>query len=393
MNKFLSLFAKKQKIVAGISSGTSVDAVDVALVRIKGSGVNTKIKVIDFESYTVNIKLKNFILKCSSKRKSNVEEICKLNFILGSLFASSIKKIISKNKLKAEDIDLIGSHGQTIYHSPLNEKLFGYNSKSTLQVGEPSVIANQTGITTIGDFRTADLSAGGEGAPLVPYLDYILFRHKIMNRAFVNIGGISNLTYLKKSCKQNEVIAYDTGPGNMMIDYLTKNFFNRKFDDKGKLASSGNVNEDLFNYICSRDEFYKRMPPKSTGREYYGEKFVRQILKKFNKLSPKDIIATFTKFTAFTIHFGLRNSNYNYCIDELIVSGGGTKNFTLMKFLKEYFHHCEVNVIKESGINPDNKEAVLFAVLANELLSGNRANMTSVTGSNKNVFLGKICIV
>ncbi|MDQ3019335.1 MAG: anhydro-N-acetylmuramic acid kinase [Bacteroidota bacterium] len=390
MNKFISLFAKNQKIVAGILSGTSVDAVDVALVRISGCGVNTRVSVIDFESYPISTKLKKFILKCSSKKKSNVEEICKLNFILGSLFASSIKKIVKKNNLKAGDIDLIGSHGQTIYHSPMNEKLFGFNSKSTLQVGEPSVIANQTGITVIGDFRKADLSAGGEGAPLVPYLDYILFRHKTLNRAYVNIGGISNVTYLKKSCKQEDVIAFDSGPGNMIIDYIMKKFLNRKFDDKGKIAASGKVNEDLFKYICSKDKFYKRAPPKSTGREYYGEKFVEEILKKFNNLNSNDIIATFTKYTAFTIRFVLKNCNYK--VDELIVSGGGAKNLALMKFIKEYFKNVRVSVIKRSGINPDNKEAVLFAVLANELVSGNRANMTSVTGSNKNVFLGKICV-
>lgn len=390
MNKFLSLFAKNRKIVAGISSGTSVDAVDIALIRIQGSGVNTRIELIDFETYPFKTVLKNFILKCSSKDKSNVEDICKLNFILGGLFASSIKKIILKNKLKAEDIDLIGSHGQTIYHSPLNEKLFGFNSKSTFQVGEPSVIANQTGITTIGDFRTADLSIGGEGAPLVPYLDYILFRHKTKSRAFVNIGGIANITYLRKSCKQNEVIAFDTGPGNMMIDYLMKKFYGKKFDDKGRVAAKGKVNDDLFKFLCTKDKFYKKAPPKSTGREYYGEKFIGEVLTKFSKLNPEDIIATFTKFTAFTIHYALRMHNYN--TDELIVSGGGAKNLTLMKFLREYFKDSEVSVIKEKGINPDNKEAVLFAVLANELVSGNKANMTLVTGSNKNVFLGKICI-
>ncbi len=164
---------------------------------------------------------------------------------------------------------MIGSHGQTIYHFPVKEKLFGFNSKSTLQVGDPSVIANQTGIITIGDFRTADVAVNGDGAPLAPYLDYILFNSKISNRVLLNIGGISNATYLKKLCKQNEVVAFDTGPGNMIIDFLMGKFFSKKFDKDGKNASAGKVNDELFKYICSKDKYYKRKPPKSTGREYY----------------------------------------------------------------------------------------------------------------------------
>lgn len=390
MNKFLSLLKKNEKTVAGVLSGTSVDGVDVVLVKIRGSGMNTKLNVIDFESYPINKKLKDFILKCSSVKESNAEEICKLNFLLGGLFASSVKKIISKNNFKSNEIDLIGSHGQTIYHSPLNEKLFGFNSKSTLQVGELSVIANQTGITTIGDFRTADISAGGEGAPLVPYLDYIMFSDKKKSRAFVNIGGISNVTYLRKSCSQNQVIAFDTGPGNIILDYLMKKFYGKKYDTNGKVAAAGKVNEKLFENICSSDKFYKKKPPKSTGREYYNNYFADNILKKFKRLNHKDILATFTKFTAFTIYFGLRK--FNFKIDELIVSGGGAKNFTLMNYLKEYFKDAEVKEINENGINYDNKEAVLFAVLANEIACGNKANMTAVTGSKKNVYLGKICL-
>ena len=388
MNTFLSLLNKKDRTIIGVLSGTSVDAVDVVLVSIKGNGLNTKIKVIDFESYRINPELKKFILKCSSVQSSNVEDICKLNFMIGNLFADSIKKLIFRNKLLTKDIDLIGTHGQTIYHFPFNQKLFSYNSKSTLQVGDPSVIANLTGITTVGDFRNADVSVKGDGAPLVPYLDYILFRHKTKNRAFINIGGISNITYLKKSCKQNEVIAFDTGPGNMLMDYLTKKYFNKKYDKGGNIALKGEVNENLFRQICANDKFYKRKPPKSTGREYYSESFTESILDKFRKLDPKDVLATFTKFTAYTIFHNLRN----YDTDELIISGGGAKNNALLNFIKEYFKKSAVNVIDESGINPDNKEAVLFAVLANELVSGNKTNLPSVTGSSKNVFLGKICI-
>lgn len=389
MKSYASVFKKNSKNVIGVLSGTSIDAVDVVFVNIRGAGISSKIKVLNFESFPINNSLKKFILKCSSKNESNVEDICQLNFIIGSLFAESINKFIRRNKILKKNIDLIGSHGQTIYHNPVNIKKFGFNTKSTLQIGDPSVIANQTGILTIGDFRTADVSAGGEGAPLVSYLDYILFRNPQKNRILINLGGISNVTYLKKSCSQNEVIAFDTGPGNMMVDFLAGKFFEKKYDKNGWFALKGKVNKKLFKYICSKDKFFKRPYPKSTGREHYNKTFIESILKEFKNLNPYDVIATFTKFTAYTIYYNINK----FKIDELILSGGGTKNISLMNFLYEYFEESKVNIIDKNGITPDNKEAVLFAVLANELVSANKANITSVSGSSRNVFLGKICPV
>lgn len=389
MKKFLSLLSKKSRLVIGVLSGTSVDAVDTVLVRITGNGSDTILNVIDFESFPIRKGLKKFILKCSVNQSSSVEDICRLNVVLGFLFAESVKKIVFRNKLSTKDIDLIGSHGQTIYHYPFNQKLLSYNSKSSLQIGDPSVIANQTGIITVGDFRTADISVNGDGAPLVPYLDYVLFNHNSKSRIFVNIGGISNITYLKQSCTQNDVIAFDTGPGNMLMDYLMKKFYDKKYDKSGITASKGQVSKELFKHISLKDKFYKKSPPKSTGREYYSGEFTENILKYFKKLKPEDIVATFTKYTAYTIFY---NSRKFVNTDELIISGGGAKNHTLVKFIKEYFKDTEVNVMNENGINQDNKEAVLFAVLANEIVSGNKTNIPSVTGSDKNVFLGKICL-
>jgi anhydro-N-acetylmuramic acid kinase len=388
MKKFHSLLNKKNRTVIGVLSGTSVDAVDVVLVKIKGNGFNSKIRIIDFDSFSTGDEIKKFILRCSTPGRSNVEDICRLNFIVGYLFSKSVNKLIFRNKLLPKDIDLIGSHGQTIYHIPFNKKLFSFDTKSTLQVGDPSVIANQTGIITVGDFRVADVAVKGDGAPLVPYLDYLLFRHKTRNRVFVNIGGISNITYLKKSCNQKDVIAFDTGPGNIIIDLLSKRYFNRKFDTDGRFASKGKVNEDLLAYVCRKDKFYKKKPPKSTGREHYSEDFIVSILNKFISLKPEDVMATFTRFTAFSLYHNLKN----YDIDEIILSGGGANNPSLVKDIREYFIDKRVEIMNEDGINPDNKEAVLFAVLANELISGNKANLPSVTGSIKNVFLGKICL-
>jgi len=388
MKKFLSLYRKKSRIVIGILSGTSVDAVDLVLVKINGSGKSTSVKVIDSESYMINKKLKDFILKVSSNKEIKTEVICSLNFMLGNLFAESVNKFIIRNKLSSENIDLIGSHGQTIYHIPKNKKFFGFDTKSTMQIGDPSVICVKTGITTVGDFRVADVAAGGDGAPLVPYLDYILFSDNKKNRAFINIGGIANATYLKKSGVQNETIAFDTGPGNMLIDALTMKFFNKKYDKDGLISSKGKVDFKLFKFLSSHDKFYKKKFPKSTGREYYGEDFVNAILNFSKKIKPEDVIRTVTDFTAFTIYFNLRK----FELDEIIISGGGARNISLMHYLKNYFGNIGVKEINEKGINADNKEAVLFAVLANELISGNKTNMTSVTGSSKNVYLGKICI-
>lgn len=388
MDKFANLIKKNQRNVIGVLSGTSVDAVDVVLIRIKGKGASSRIKVIDFKSYPINIKLKTHILKVSTGNFVKLEDICRLNFIIGNLFAETVNKFMLRNKISHKNTDLIGSHGQTIFHAPENIKMFGFDSKSTFQIGDPSVIANKTGITTIGDFRVADIAAGGDGAPLVPYLDYILFKDNIKSRAFLNIGGISNVTFLRKMCKQNEVIAFDTGPGNMILDSLMLKLFNKKFDKGGSISDRGNVNEKLFEFLSRFDNFYLKKFPKSTGREYYDEGFVNAILNFDRKIAFKDIIATVTKFTAYTIFYNLKG----FEIDELVVSGGGSKNKSLMRYLSEYSVGVNVKTIFENGITSENKEAVLFAVLANEIVNGNKTNMPSVTGSDKNVYLGKICI-
>lgn len=388
MDKFLTLVNKTKRTVVGILSGTSVDGVDVIIVNISGKGHKVKISIIDFKTFPIGIGLKKFILKCSFDKSGNTGDICRLNFMIGNLFAESVLKILKKNKLLTKDIDLIGSHGQTIYHYPINQKLFSLNAKSTLQIGDISVISNKTGITTVGDFRTGDVAVNGDGAPLVPYLDYILFRDKRKNRVLINIGGITNLTILKSSCSQNEVTAFDCGPGNMLLDYLSQKFFNKKFDRNGSIAAKGKVNDELLKMIIANDMFSKKTPPKSTGREYYSETFINNILSKFKKADPSDILKTFTKYTAYSIFCNLKE----FKADEIIVSGGGAKNSLLMSFIKQYFNGTDVRQVNDNGINCDNKEALLFAVLANELLNGIKTNMPSVTGSDRNTFLGKLSI-
>lgn len=395
MKKVIDLINKEQKLIIGVLSGTSVDAVDVVLTEMQGSGTNTKLSVLNFDSFPIPPEIKDYVLKSSNKDTGTVEDVCKLNFLIGNLFADSVNNFLSKHGLNNSDIDLIGSHGQTLYHIPGNEELYGYKTRSTLQVGDPSVIANKTGIITVGDFRTADMALGGEGAPLVPYLDYVLFRSSDRNRLLINIGGISNVTYLSKGGELNNVTAFDTGPGNMAIDRLMKEFYDKPYDENGSIAASGNIQQKLLDNILRFDNYYNRKPPKSTGREFYGEGFVEYILSVASGVSDEDVIRTVTDYTAYTIHYNVSNfiDGSPKEINEILVSGGGANNDFLMGLLKEYFSGADVKPLDEGGINTDNKEAVLFAVLANEAIHGNPANVPSVSGAERSVVLGKICLV
>lgn len=256
------------------------------------------------------------------------------------------------------------------------------------------VIAKLTGIVTIGDFRTGDVALGGEGAPLVPYFDYLLFHSKNKNRALLNIGGISNITVLNKNFDATKVLAFDTGPGNMMIDIVAKKFFTKEYDKNGMLASSGKIDEKLFDALIKKDNFIEKKIPKSTGREYYGKEFLSPLFKKFIRVSKEDWIATVSTFTTYGVF-----RNYEKFvkgeteIEELFVSGGGSHNKFLMRSLQKYFgKNVEVKNVENLGISSDAKEAICFAVLVNETLSGNPSNIPRVTGASKPTILGKICL-
>jgi anhydro-N-acetylmuramic acid kinase len=391
----LSLLSKKKtKNVIGLMSGTSIDGVDAVLTQITGNAVNTKIKQLGFITYPFPKKMKKLILRNAELNGGNVTDICKLNFLIARVYVNAIKELCQEIKLPLKIIDLIGSHGQTIHHLPRKENFCGYDSSSTLQIGDPSVIAKLTGILTIGDFRVGDVALGGEGAPLVPYFDYIIFHSSKINRALLNFGGISNITILNKKGKVEDVIAFDTGPGNMLIDYLSKIFFKIDYDKEGRIASRGKINLELFSSLKQNDAFIKRKPPKSTGREYYGKKFLDVFIKKFNNIPHEDMIRTVTKFTAYSVY-----CNYEKFIKEetqiaeLIISGGGARNITLVNDLKDYFgKSVEVKSTESLGFSSDAKEAICFAVLANETISGNKTNIPRVTGASRKTILGKICL-
>jgi anhydro-N-acetylmuramic acid kinase len=324
----------------------------------------------------------------------NVTDICKLNFLIARVYVNAIKSLCHKINSPINRIDLIGSHGQTIHHLPKKEKLFGFNTNSTLQIGDPSVIAKLTGVITIGDFRVGDVALGGEGAPLIPYFDYIIFHSTKNNRALLNIGGISNFTILNKKNKADDVIAFDTGPGNMLIDYLTKKYFDKDYDKDGKIARRGKINTELFNYLKQNDSFIDRKPPKSTGREYYGKDFFSSLIKKFKAVPHEDIIKTVTRFTAYGVHHNYEKFVKKETeISELIISGGGARNLHLVEDLKNYFgKSVKVKNIESLGMSSDAKEAICFAVLANETISGNETNIPRVTGASRKTILGKICL-
>jgi anhydro-N-acetylmuramic acid kinase len=372
-------------MVVGLMSGTSIDGIDCALVEIKGNGLDTKVNLIEFHNHSISLELKRDILKACSINQSSVDLICRLNFKIGEEFANAVLETCKLAGVSSNDIDLIGSHGQTIYHIPKN---------STLQIGEPSVIAEKTGIITVADFRVRDVAAGGHGAPLVPYTEYLLYRNSYKTIALQNIGGIGNVTIIPKKCDINEVYAFDTGPGNMMIDSIVEEITGGKmrFDNEGMLASKGNIHHELLNELMNHP-FIRKKPPKTTGREEFGIEYSKKILDKYLKLnvSEMDILTTLTYFTAISISENYKNFILpKHIIDEMIISGGGSYNKTLIQMIKEELKGIKVMTQEDIGLSSDAKEAVAFAILANEAIYGNTNNLPSVTGANRPVVMGKI---
>lgn len=393
MHPIINLLHKNEKLVIGLMSGTSMDGIDSALVRIKNSGLKTSWELIDFEMYAYPPGLKQELLELATAENWNADHLCHLNVVVAELFAQAAYSICEKANVKISEIDLIGSHGQTIRHLPAPEEIYNFNIRTTLQIGEPSVISNRCGVVTVGDFRPADMAQGGEGAPLVPYCDYILLRSEKLNRAALNIGGISNITILPGNCTPETVVAFDTGPGNMIIDGLMQKFFHQDFDENGTIAASGKPYPEILNSLIQHP-FFAKKPPKSTGREQFGQAFQEQLLAAFPvDTSPADIVATMTEFIAFSIFQAYQSFIQKQLkLDELIVSGGGAHNLTILMALQKYFQPVKVCISTEFGISIDAKEAVCFAILANETLHGHQNNMPGVTNAKSPVILGKICL-
>ncbi|MBW0594370.1 anhydro-N-acetylmuramic acid kinase [Mycoplasmopsis anatis] len=371
----------KNKIQAiGLMCGTSVDALDIAHVEIS-DGKKIKMNLLNFKMVPIPSELKNKIMK-SFEQNITSRFLCSLNFEIANFYANEVNKFIKENKLNKEEIKFISSHGQTIYHliDPNDTE-----AQSTLQLGDISVIAKKTKITTIGDFRPADIAVGGQGAPLVPKLDQILYKDKNKIRLFQNIGGMSNVSVIG-----DHPLAFDNGPGNVLIDKCMKYFYNQDYDKDAKIALSGKVNKEILEFL-KNDPYYEQKPPKSTGREKYSDIYFKQIIDKFNYVSPKDIISTITFFTAYIIA-----DSYNKFIIkddkkyEVYVCGGGANNPFIVKTLQKLLKPIKVYDFGKLGITSDSKEAAQFALLGYLTYTKQSGNLTSSTGAFEEVILGKI---
>ncbi|MFC1726128.1 anhydro-N-acetylmuramic acid kinase [candidate division KSB1 bacterium] len=381
---------KNERLVIGLMSGTSLDGIDCALVKINGSGINSTVTKIDFKTYPFPEGFQDFLKSNLLQGETTLKDVSQTNVFLGELFADAVENIIRSNNLKASDIDLIGSHGQTIWHNPAKEKMFGKMIHSSMQSGSVSTIAKLTKILTVGNFRMADLALGGEGAPLIPYFDYTFFRSDKENRVLLNIGGISNITVIPAGCDKDEIIAFDCGPGNVLVDNLINRYFKNPFDYKGEIAKTGKISEELFEKLKNH-AFLKKSPPKSTGREEFSEKYLDKNLKTAEnlKLCTEDIITTFSEFTPYAVFYNIRE-HLSLKPDRLIISGGGVNNEYFLERLKFYLPETVISKSDDYGIDAESKEAIAFAFYAGELINEISINLKNVTGAFKYTLCGEL---
>lgn len=378
-----------KKKAIGLMSGTSLDAIDLVLCEIEGSYLDTKITEIAFESFPFNEALRQKTLKAIQLEHSNAKDLCSLNFELGYAFSDCVNQFLANNHLKPDDIYFIASHGQTIYHIPMDED---NHLRSTLQLGDGSIISNLTGITTISNFRTADMALGGQGAPLVPYAEYLMYSSREKNRAMHNLGGISNLTVLNKDLNEDLVFAFDTGPANMMIDYGMRVLYKKTYDAFGQIARQGKLIKAMYDEVMS-ESYFRLLPPKSTGRELFGDDYTKRLLDKYALNKHEDIIHTLTKITSDSIIEAYQTNVLNkVAIDEIIFSGGGAYNQYLIELIQQGLPNIEVRRLEDLGFNSQSKEATAFVVLGNETLQGHYNHLLNATGANRYGVLGQISL-
>ncbi len=375
-------------------SGTSADGIDAALLEIGPGDAAGKIKLLEFCTFPYPSDIRRQVLEISDTRTGTVDKLCKLNFLLGEYLAQAVIDIAHQAKLPLTRIDLIGSHGQTVQHLPQAEPYNKYSQRSTLQIGEPAVIAERTGITTVADFRPGDIAAGGQGAPLLPYLHYLLFKDYPEAVIVQNIGGIANLTLIPHKAGIDEVIAFDSGPGNMLIDGVISRITRQelRFDPDGSWAAKGKLIPELLEELTAHP-YLKKPPPKSTGREEFGLQLADKICKQAEErgYAQEDVVHTVTRFTACSIAGAYRNFVLPYHnISQIYVAGGGSLNPTLMNMLAEEIKPLYLHKIDELGFKAQAIEAMGFAVLAYETIRGKPNNLPSVTGAKRRVVLGKI---
>jgi anhydro-N-acetylmuramic acid kinase len=374
--------------VAGIMSGTSIDGIDVAVVDIRGKTGGVRIRPIAFHSIPYPKAVREAILAVSNAM-THTATISRLNFLLGELYAGAVLETCRVRNIPLNSISLLGMHGQTIFHEGAPVEYLGHRVASTLQIGEAAVVAERTGLWTISNFRERDMAAGGKGAPLVPYVDYLLFRNRRCGRVALNIGGIANITVIPAAAHPHDLIAFDTGPGNMVIDALVAHMTRgrQRFDRNGRIARKGKVHLRLLDSML-RDPYFAFDPPKTAGREQFGREFSNGLIA--TGLPIEDLIATASELTARSIAQALLATvEKEDCIREVIASGGGVHNLQVMRRLRELLPDLSVKTSEEYGIHPDAKEAIAFAVLAYEFIQGHPGDLPSATGARHPVLLGK----
>jgi len=386
-------------IVAGVMSGTSADGINVALVRLSARGQGCpRYTLLAHAEYPFPAPVRRAILAMMNAELARVADIARLNFLLGELYAEAVAKTARKHRVK---LDLVGCHGQTLYHQGVAERFLGRKLAVTWQTGEGAVIAARLGIPVVSDFRPADIAAGGKGAPLVPFLDYLLYRDQrvgrlAQNRIAQNIGGIANLTAIPAGASLREVFAFDTGPGNMVIDAVMEELSGKRYDRDGKVAASGRVLDGVVDQLL-RARFFRQKPPRTAGREEFGREYAGRFVQLCRGASKPDVVATATALTARSIadavrrlvlpRFGARRRDH-----EMIVSGGGAKNPTLMAILRDEMAPLGIGLhfSDEFGLPAEAKEAVAFALLAHETWHRRPSNVPSATGAKRAAILGKI---
>jgi anhydro-N-acetylmuramic acid kinase len=383
-------------IVAGVMSGTSADGINVALVEISGAGFDTRFKLLAHHEYPYPRAVRQAVLAAMNAGRASVADLARLNFLLGELYAAAVLATQKKAEVKVE---LIGCHGQTLYHQGEPAPYLGKKLTTTWQTGEGAVIAARVGTPVVSDFRPADMAAGGKGAPLVPFLDYLVYRDAQVGRIVQNLGGIANLTAIPAGASPEQVIAFDTGPANMVIDAIMERFYGKPYDRDGSKAAKGEPLEPILKVILQRP-FFRRKPPKTAGREEFGREFVSDFLRRCGRAQKEDVVATATMLTARSIGLAVKKLMWRGrpargLFSEYVISGGGAKNRTLVNMLRTELEPfgLKLRSSDEFGVPSAAKEAVAFVLLAYETWHRRPSNVPAATGARRAAVLGKVSYV
>ncbi len=392
VEKLYKIGRKKSRLIIGLMSGTSLDGLDIAVCNIRGQGICTRLSLVAFETVPYSASLRQLIQSVFSQETVGLQQLCLVNEKLGQVHAGMINDFLRRWNIAAQKIDLIASHGQTVYHAPKRFHQNRFFGNGTLQIGDADQIAVGTGIITLSDFRQKHIAAGGEGAPLAAYGDYLLFGQSKKNVLLLNIGGISNVTFIPKGGKWNRVLCTDIGPGNNLMDqWVQANFSGKQFDHRGTIARKGTMNPALLKSLL-RHPFFNMKFPKTTGPEWFNLSYIKKAQKESHTetISHADVMATLNFFTAQTIAHAIQKITGKQTGCDLLISGGGSENTLLMEHLQELLPHVTIQTTAQKKIHPGAKEAILFALLANEQIAGSKKTFEMAPVGMPNIGMGKI---